>query len=357
MPVAIVTGSGGLVGSQAVSHLVEAGFDVIGLENDGRARFFGPEASTAPVTAALRDRFSAEFRSLDLDVRDASAVERVVAVHGKRIEILVHTAAQPSHDWAARDPHTDFHVNATGTLNLLEATRRHAPGATFVHCSTSKVYGDTPNRLPLIEVGSRLDLPRHHPYWHGIDAAMSIDASLHSLFGVSKAAADLLVQEYGRYFGMPTACFRPGCLTGSAHAGTRDHGFLSYLMRCVVREERYTVFGYDGLQVRCNLHASDLIGAVAAFHASPRAGAVYNIGGGRSSSCSVLEAIALAEEISGRMLDWSLSPAARTGDHRWWISDNRPFQADYPGWRPEYELRQILQEIHDANAERWLATA
>jgi CDP-paratose 2-epimerase len=357
MPVAIVTGSGGLVGSQAVGHLVEAGFDVIGLENDSRARFFGPEASTAPVTAALRDRYAAEFRSLDIDVRDASAVERVVAEQRMRIEILVHTAAQPSHDWAAREPHTDFHVNATGTLNLLEAMRRNAPHATFIHCSTSKVYGDTPNRLPLIEVGSRFDLAESHPYWHGIDTTMSIDASLHSLFGVSKAAGDLLVQEYGRYFGMPTVCFRPGCLTGSAHAGTRDHGFLSYLMRCVVRDERYTVFGYDGMQVRCNLHSSDLIGAIAAFRASPRQAAVYNIGGGRSSSCSVLEAIALSEEISGRRLDWSLSPAARIGDHRWWISDNRPLQEDYPEWRPRYDLRDILQEIHDANAERWLATA
>jgi CDP-paratose 2-epimerase len=284
-------------------------------------------------------------------------VERVLAEHRNRIEILVHAAAQPSHDWAARDPHTDFHINATGTLNLLEATRRHAPDATFAHCSTSKVYGDTPNRLPLIEVGSRLDLPESHPYWHGIDTTMSIDASLHSLFGVSKAAGDLLVQEYGRYFGMSTVCFRPGCVTGSAHVGTRDHGFLSYLMRCVVRDEPYTVFGYGGLQVRCNVHSSDLIGAIAAFHRAPRSGAVYNIGGGRSSSCSVLEAIALAEEISGRTLDWSLEPTARIGDHRWWISDIRPLRTDFPDWRPHYGLREILQEIHDANAERWLATA
>ena len=272
MPDAIVTGSGGLVGSQAVTHLVEAGFDVVGLENDSRARYFGDEASTAPVTAALLDRYAAEFRSVELDIRDTAAVERIVAERGKRIEILVHAAAQPSHDWAARNPHTDFHVNATGTLNLLEAMRQHAPDATFVHCSTSKVYGDTPNRLPLVERGSRMDLPESHPYWHGIDTTMSIDASLHSLFGVSKAAADLLVQEYGRYFGMPTVCFRPGCVTGSAHVGTRDHGFLSYLMRCVVRDEPYKVFGYDGLQVRCNLHSSDLIKAVAAFHRSPSVG-------------------------------------------------------------------------------------
>jgi len=357
MPVAIVTGSGGLVGSQAVAHLVETGFDVIGLENDSRARFFGPDASTAAVTTGLRDRYPAEFTSVNVDVRDQVGVERLVAGHRGQIEMFVHTAAQPSHDWAAREPLTDFHVNATGTINLLEAARTHAPDATFVHCSTSKVYGDTPNRLPLVDAGTRLDLPESHPYWHGIDTSMSIDGSLHSLFGVSKASADLLVQEYGRYFGMPTVCFRPGCLTGSAHAGTRDHGFLSYLMRCVVRDEPYTVIGYAGKQVRCNLHASDLVAAFAAFHRSPRPGAVYNIGAGRSSSCSVLEAIAIAQDITGRPFDWTLDPTPRIGDHRWWISDIRPFQADYPQWKPLHDVRDIRREIHDANAERWLASA
>jgi len=355
MPVAIVTGSGGLVGSQAVTRFVEAGFDVIGLENDSRARFFGPEASTAPVTAALQERYSAEFRSLDVDIRDVEAVERVLAEHGTHVELVIHTAAQPSHDWAARAPHTDFHVNATGTLNLLEATRRFATGATFVHCSTSKVYGDTPNGLPLLESGRRLELPAGHRYYDRIDTTMSLDGSLHSLFGVSKASADLLVQEYGRYFGMATVCFRPGCLTGSAHAGTRDHGFLSYLMRCVVRGEAYTAFGYGGLQVRCNLHSSDLVQAFEAFHRAPRSGAVYNIGGGRSSSCSVLEAIDLAEEITGRRLSWALSPTARIGDHRWWISDIRPFQTDFPEWAPRHDVKAVLREIDEANAERWLA--
>jgi CDP-paratose 2-epimerase len=357
MPVAIVTGSGGLVGSEAVRYLVESGFDVVGVENDSRAAFFGPEVSTAPVTAGLQESYRREFRSLDLDIRDEAAMDRLFAEHAGRVEIVVHAAAQPSHDWAARDPHADFHINAVGTLNLLEATRRHAPDATFAHCSTSKVYGDTPNRLPLVDYDSRLDLPREHRYWHGIDVTMSIDQSLHSLFGVSKASGDLLVQEYGRYFGLPTGCFRPGCLTGSAHVGTRDHGFLSFLMRCVVRDDPYTIYGYEGKQVRCNLHGADLVSAFAAFHRSPRAGAVYNIGGGRETSCSVLEAIALCQEISGRELRWEMSSQARIGDHRWWISDIRPFQADYPDWRPQHDLRATLQEIHDANAERWLAMA
>ena len=356
MPAAIVTGSGGLVGSEAVRHLVEAGFDVVGVDNDSRATFFGADASTAPVTHGLLERYPREFRWVDADIRDAGSVRRAFASAG-RVEIVVHAAAQPSHDWAARDPAADFHINATGTLNLLEATRLQAPGATFIHCSTSKVYGDTPNRLPLVELPTRLDLEEDHPYFEGIDTTMSIDRSLHSLFGVSKASGDLLAQEYGRYFGMATGCFRPGCLTGSAHAGTRDHGFLSYLMRCTVREEPYTIFGYGGLQVRDNLHSADLVAAFDAYHRAPRPGAVYNIGAGRATACSVLEAIALCEEISDRRLQWTLDPQARIGDHKWWISDIRPFQADFPEWAPAYGLRDILREIHDANVERWLARA
>lgn len=357
MPRAIVTGSGGLVGSEAVRHLVESGFDVTGLDNDSRAMFFGAAASTAPVTHGLLERYPGDFRWLDVDIRDADGVRRAFARGGGPIEIVVHAAAQPSHDWAARDPAADFHINASGTLNVLEAARELAPDATFVHCSTSKVYGDTPNRLPLVAGPTRLDLAEDHRYFEGIDTTMSIDASLHSLFGVSKAAGDLLAQEYGRYFGMPTVCFRPGCLTGSAHAGTRDHGFLSYLMRCAVRGEPYTVFGYGGLQVRDNLHSADLVTAFDAVHRDPRPGAVYNIGAGRATSCSVLEAIDHCEQISGRRIDWRLDEHARIGDHKWWISDIRPFQADYPEWTPAYGLREMLREIHDANVERWLTRA
>jgi CDP-paratose 2-epimerase len=354
MPVAIVTGSGGLVGSESVRHFAEAGYDVIGLENDMRARFFGPSASTAHTTEVLRSAYGAQFRSLELDIRDADGVAALFAAHAAAIEIVIHTAAQPSHDWAARDPQTDFAVNANGTLNLLEATRTHAPDATFVFCSTNKVYGDLPNSLPLVEQAKRLELPESHRYHRGIDTSLSIDASTHSLFGVSKTAADLLVQEYGRYFQMPTVCFRGGCLTGPNHAGAELHGFLSYLMRCTMTGEPYTVFGYAGKQVRDNIHAADLIAAFEAFHAAAKPAAVYNIGGGRESNCSMLEAIELCQEIAGRELDWTLSEEHRVGDHRWWISDLEPFKRDHPGWGITRDVGDILREIHDRNAERWV---
>jgi CDP-paratose 2-epimerase len=354
MPTAIVTGSGGLIGSEATAHFVRSGYDVVGLENDMRARFFGPQASTQPTTTRLQGELGPAFRSLELDIRDLDGVERIFSAHARSVELVIHTAAQPSHDWAASDPHTDFGVNAQGTLNLLEATRRHAPEATFVFCSTNKVYGDRPNDLPLVNQGLRLELPEDHPYFGGIDTSMSIDASTHSLFGVSKAAADLMVQEYGRYFGLPTVCFRAGCLTGPNHAGTRLHGFLSYLMRCTMTGEPYTVFGYGGRQVRDNIHSADLVAAMDAFHSVPRPGAVYNIGGGRTSNCSMLEAIALCEELTGRSLEWTLDDENRIGDHRWWISDLEPFRSDYPQWQIRYDVRRILQEIRDQNEERWL---
>jgi CDP-paratose 2-epimerase len=355
MPTAIVTGSGGLIGSESVQHFIEAGFDVIGLENDMRAEFFGPSASTLAVTERLTE-LHLEFRSLDVDIRDVDAVERVFA--GTRdIELVVHAAAQPSHDWAASDPQTDFTVNANGTLNLMEAVRRHCPDASFIFCSTNKVYGDLPNELPLVELEKRLELPSDHPFYEGIDTSMSIDRSTHSLFGVSKAAADLAVQEYGRYFGIPTVCFRGGCLTGPNHAGAQLHGFLSYLMRCTVSGERYTVFGYGGKQVRDNIHAADLVRAFAAYHEAPRPAAVYNIGGGRESNCSMLEAIDLCEEIAGRELNWKLSDQARIGDHRWWISDLAEFRADYPAWSLEYGVERILRDIYEQNVERWTAAA
>jgi CDP-paratose 2-epimerase len=356
MPTAIVTGSGGLIGSESVRHFAESGWTVVGLENDMRARFFGPEASTARASAALVARFPHEFVHEDVDVRDADAVDRVFARAGRAIGVVVHTAAQPSHDWAASDPQTDFTVNANGTLNLLEATRRHCPDAPFIFCSTNKVYGDLPNRLPLVELGLRLELPEDHRWFGGIDCSMSIDASTHSLFGVSKASADLLVQEYGRYFQLPTMCVRGGCLTGPNHAGTRLHGFLSYLMRCTISGQRYTVYGYGGKQVRDNIHSADLVRAFDAFAAAPRTAAVYNLGGGRASNCSMLEAIELCERIAGRELDWSLSDAPRVGDHRWWISDLSEFQRDYPSWDIEYGIEDILREIHDANLEHWTAT-
>jgi len=356
MPVAIVTGSGGLIGSESVAHYVAAGYDVIGIENDMRARFFGPDASTSATTRRLLDRH-AEFHVEEMDIRDREGVERLFARHGAAIELIVHTAAQPSHDWAAGDPHTDFGVNAVGTLNLLEATRRHAPTATFVFTSTNKVYGDLPNALPLEEGETRLELPAGHRYHRGIDTSMSIDRSMHSLFGVSKAAADLMVQEYGRYFDIPTVCFRGGCLTGPNHAGAQLHGFLSYLMRCTVSGQPYTVFGYGAKQVRDNIHSADLVAAFDAFHRAPRAGAVYNIGGGRESNCSMLEAIDLCQRIAGRELEWTVVDQNRMGDHRWWISDLDEFRRDYPSWSLRYDVEGILREMHAQNAEAWSVAA
>jgi CDP-paratose 2-epimerase len=356
MGIAIITGSGGLIGSESVRFFAEQGFDVIGLENDMRSRFFGPSASTTPTSERLVQEVES-FRWEQIDIRDADAVSALFARHARDIELIVHTAAQPSHDWAASDPQTDFTVNANGTLNLLQAARDNCPDATFVFTSTNKVYGDRPNSLPLQELDTRLELPEDHRWYRGVDTEMSIDLTTHSLFGVSKVAADLLVQEYGRYFDMPTVCFRGGCLTGPQHAGAQLHGFLAYLMRCTVTGTPYTIFGYGGKQVRDNIHAHDVVRAFAAFHADPRPAAVYNLGGGRASNVSMLEAIELCEAIAGRRLDWTLSDEARIGDHRWWVSDIAPFQADYPAFSVTFGIEDVLRDIHAFNVEQWTAPA
>ncbi len=352
MPTAIITGSGGLIGSEAAAHFTEQGFDVVGIDNDMRAYFFGVGASTAHISAGLRDTLR-DFRALDIDIRDRDAVERAFREH--RPDLVVHCAAQPSHDWAAREPHTDFSVNAVGTLNLLEAARSYAPTAPFIFTSTNKVYGDRPNLLPLIELETRWELPEDHEWFDGIPTDMSIDRSTHSIFGASKVAADILVQEYGRYFDMPTVCFRGGCLTGPQHAGAQLHGFLAYLMRCAVTGDAYTIFGYRGKQVRDNIHAHDVVRAFGAFAASPTAGAVYNLGGGRTSNVSMLEAIAKCEAIAGRQLDYTLSDDARIGDHQWYVSDFSAFERDYPRWQLTYGIDDVLQDIYDHNVDAWTA--
>lgn len=355
MATVVITGSGGLIGSESVRHFSALGYDVIGLDNDMRAVFFGAEASTRHVTRALEADFE-HFRALPLDVRDVSAVDRLFERNARDIELIIHTAAQPSHDWAASDPETDFTVNANGTLSVLEAARHHTPDATFVFTSTNKVYGDHPNSLPLVDVGSRLELPDDHRWHAGIDLDMPIDLCTHSLFGVSKVAADLLVQEYGRLFDMPTVCFRGGCLTGPQHAGSQLHGFLAYLMRCTVTGEPYTILGYGGKQVRDNIHCRDVVRAFEAFHREPRTSAVYNLGGGRESNVSMLEAIDLCEQIASRPLSWTLSDVPRAGDHRWWISDLQAFKADYAGWGLTAGVRDVLQDIYEQNVERWSAS-
>lgn len=353
MAVAVVTGSAGLIGSEASRYFAEIGLDVVGIDNDMRRVFFGDEASTAWNAERLQRKLGARYKHYNLDIRDQDAIEGIFAALGTDIQLIIHTAAQPSHDWAARDPFTDFDVNARGTLTMLEAARQHCAEAVFIFTSTNKVYGDTPNRLPLQELDTRFEINPLHPYWTGIREDMSIDTSMHSLFGASKVAADVLVQEYGRYFGMRTACFRGGTLTGSQHSATQLHGFLAYLMRCTMTGTSYSVFGYKGKQVRDAIHSSDLIRAFHEVLKAPRVAEVYNIGGGRKSNCSVLEAIALCQEISGEVLDWSYVPQNRAGDHIWWVGDNSKFESHYPEWKQEYDVPRILREIYEENQGRW----
>ena len=355
MSVVVVTGSCGLIGSEAATHFGAQGLEVVGIENDMRRVFFGPDASTGWNRKRLEERLGSRYRHHGIDVRDRDAILAIFARYGRAVELVIHTAAQPSHDWAAREPFTDFDINAAGTLNILEATRLHAPEAPFIFTSTNKVYGDTPNFLPLVELETRWEIESGHPYWDGIREDMSIDRSVHSLFGASKAAADILVQEYARCFDTPTVCFRCGTVTGPYHSAAEMHGFLGYMMRCVMTRTPYTVFGYKGKQVRDAIHSQDLLRAFDEFFRAPRAGEVYNIGGGRMSNTSVLEAIELSQEIAGRELTWRYQPANRVGDHIWWIGDNGRFESHFPSWRVEYDVRRILTEIYETNLERWQA--
>jgi CDP-paratose 2-epimerase len=348
MSVVIVTGSGGLIGSEAARFFHGHGFDVVGIDNDMRAYFFGANASTKWNCDRLR-RDLPNYRHHEFDIRDWSAVNALFASYGADVALIIHTAAQPSHDWAVREPLTDFAVNATGTLHVLEAMRKHCPEAVFIFTSTNKVYGDTPNTLPIVELEQRWEVARDHAFAeYGIDETMSIDRSKHSLFGASKVAADILVQEYGRYFGMRTGVFRGGCLTGPSHSAAELHGFLAYLVLCAMRGQKYTVFGYKGKQVRDNIHSRDLIEAFWQYFQAPRCAAVYNIGGARHSNISILEAIDMIQNISGRKLTYELSDQARSGDHVWYVSDVRAFQRDYPAWQYTYTMEQILIEMIEA---------
>jgi CDP-paratose 2-epimerase len=352
--IVVVTGSCGLIGFESALHFGKES-TVVGVDNDMRATFFGPDASTRASRERLEQRLGEGYEHHDMDIRDRAGVLSLFERYGEEISLVVHTAAQPSHDWAAREPFTDFDINAVGTLNLLEATRLHAPEAVFIFTSTNKVYGDTPNSLPFVELERRWEIEPGHRYEGGIDESMSIDASLHSLFGASKVAADVLVQEYGRYFGLRTACFRGGTLTGPNHAAAELHGFLAYVVRCAMTRTPYTIFGYQGKQVRDAIHSSDLIGCFDAFRRAPRVAEVYNIGGGRHSNVSVLEAIDLVQEVTGEEMTWSYRDEARTGDHIWWISDNGRFRSHYPDWNQAYDVRAIAEELFERNREHWVA--
>ncbi len=340
---ALITGSAGLIGAEAVRFFVEHGFKVVGIDNDMRAYFFGQEASTSDVKKSLEDKFRGSYTHIFADIRNKTDVEDIFKKY--KFDLIIHTAAQPSHDWAAREPFTDFEINANGTLNLLEYFRQYSPEAVFIFTSTNKVYGDTPNKLPLIELETRWELPKEHKFYKGIDETMSIDNSTHSLFGASKASADLLVQEYGRYFKLKTASFRGGCLTGPLHRGAELHGFLAYLAKCVATGKKYTIYGYKGKQVRDNIHSYDLVNAFWHFYQNPREGEFYNMGGSRHSNISMKEAVSYFEKELNEKADIEYSETNRTGDHIWYISDVAKFQSHYPQWTYQYDIERIMAEI------------
>jgi CDP-paratose 2-epimerase len=337
----LVTGSSGLIGSEAVLHLDRAGHSVVGVDNNMRREFFGPAGDTTWNLQWLRNQ-TRNFRHLDLDIRDRGRILDLFAE--ERFELIIHCAAQPSHDKARDIPFVDFEVNATGTLNLLEATRLNSPEAVFIFMSTNKVYGDAPNELPLKELATRWEYARPED-WNGIREDCRIDQTMHSLFGASKTAADVMAQEYGRYFGMNVGIFRGGCLTGEHHSGVQLHGFLSYLVKVAKAGERYTIFGYKGKQVRDQIHSTDVIGAFLAFAKNPRPGEVYNLGGGRDNSASVLECITRLEDLLGKKVGWTYSETARAGDHICYISDLTKFRSHFPDWQITVSLDEILRKM------------
>ena len=352
MEIAIITGSAGLIGSEAVDFFSDKFDLIIGVDNNMRAYFFGDDGSIEWNNNRLKEKYQ-NYAHYDLDIRDEKGMSELFDKYGNDIKLIVHTAAQPSHDWAAKEPFTDFTVNANGTLNVLEQTRQYCPDAVFIFTSTNKVYGDTPNFLPLIEQEDRWEIDKEHGYHkNGIDEKMSIDHSKHSIFGASKAAADVLVQEYGRYFDMNTGIFRGGCLTGPNHSSAQLHGFLSYLMKCAVTGNPYTIFGYKGKQVRDNIHSWDLVNMFWHFYQNPKPGEVYNAGGGRYANCSMKEAITKSEELTGKKMSITYSDQNRSGDHIWWISDLSKFKAHYPGWNWTYDINKILEEIYTEMVER-----
>ncbi|MDR0802199.1 NAD-dependent epimerase/dehydratase family protein [Fluviicola sp.] len=352
MNIALITGSGGLIGSESVIFCADKFDLIIGIDNDMRSYFFGSDASTQWNVLELKNNYS-NYKHYNIDIRNYEGLEEIFSEYGKDIKLIIHSAAQPSHDWAAKEPLTDFGVNATGTLNMLELCKNHCPESVFIFTSTNKVYGDNPNLLPLVELEKRWEIDSTHPYFnHGIDEQMSLDHTTHSIFGASKVAADVLVQEYGRYFNMNTAVFRGGCLTGPNHSGAKLHGFLSYLVKCNLSGEHYTIFGYKGKQVRDNIHSYDLVNMFWHFYQNPRKGEVYNAGGSRFSNCSMIEAIEVIERISGNKMNYSYTNDNRIGDHIWYISDIRKFQSHYPDWKYKYDLDDIISQIHNSMKER-----
>ena|SRR3990167_6043522 len=345
MKTVIITGSGGLIGSYASRFFVEKGFRVVGIDNDTRSVLFGEKASVKPTIERLKELKGYEHMSLD--IREITTALMDVFDRAEELAGVIHCAAQPSHDWATLKPMDDFYINVVGTKNILYLTKIYNPEAVFVHLSTNKVYGDQPNQLSYIEDSRRFVPNRNNnKYTVGIDETMSIDQCLHSVFGANKAAADIIVQEYGRYYGMNTVCFRGGCLTGSGHAGAEQHGFLSYLIKRAVQGQPYTIYGYGGKQVRDNIHAQDVVSAIWEYFQKPRPGEVYNIGGGWKSNCSVLEAIEMIEDVAGVKMTVTHDEKERKGDHKWYITNMDKFKSHYPNWKQKWGIVDIINDIY-----------
>lgn len=347
MNIAVITGSAGLIGSEAVEFFSQKFDRIVGIDNNMREYFFGTDGSTVWNKERI-ERGIQNYNHYSPDIRNYDDVEKIFKEYGQDIKLIVHTAAQPSHDWAAKEPLTDFHINATGTLNLLELTRLYCPKAVFIFTSTNKVYGDNPNYLPLVEGETRWEIDEKHPYYkNGIDEKMSLDNTKHSVFGASKVAADIMAQEYGKYFEMNVGVFRGGCLTGPKHSGAQLHGFLAYLMKCAITRKKYTIFGYNGKQVRDNIHSLDLVNLFWHFYQNPKQGEAYNVGGGRFSNCSMIEGIKRCEDITGNLMDYEYSNTNRKGDHIWYISDMSKFKEHYPEWTWQYGLTDILNQMFE----------
>ena len=344
MSIVIITGSSGLVGSEAVNFFCDKGFEVIGIDNNLRKFFFGRDGSTLWIKNNLIKR-NQKFKNFNIDIRNFNGLEKIFKKYRKNISLIIHCAAQPSHDYGKKFPVLDFNVNATGTLNLLELTKLYCPNSPFIFTSTNKVYGDNPNKLSIIETKNRWELKKNNKYYNGIDEKFSIDHCTHSFFGVSKTYADLIVQEYGKNIGLKTVCFRAGCITGPNHSGAKLHGFLSYLVKITLATRKYSLIGYKGKQVRDNLHSYDLVNCFWEFFKKPKRGEVYNIGGGRYSNCSILEALDLVEKISNISISRNVVRIPRIGDHIWYISNLKKFRNHYPKWKQKYNTKKILGEL------------
>ena len=346
MSIALITGSCGLVGSESSLFFSKKGFDIIGIDNNARKSFFGKDGDITWVKSKLKKEIK-NYYHFNADIRNYNSIKKIFTKFKKKISVIIHCAAQPSHDWAKDNAFTDFDINAKGTLNLLELTKKYCPNSPFIFMSTNKVYGDNPNKLPLVEMKTRWEIKKSHKFFDGIDETMSVDNCTHSFFGASKAYADLIVQEYGKNVGLKTACFRAGCITGPNHSGAKLHGFLSYLVKASLKSKQYTLIGYKGKQVRDNIHSFDLVNCFWEFYKKPTYGEIYNTGGGRFSNCSILEAIKLIEDYAKVKVKRKIIKTNRVGDHIWYVSNMKKFKKDYPRWKQKYSTKKILTELVD----------